>query len=1126
MKNLINILLVVMAVMTTASCTDALTEIEANLPQPGTRTPEYFIPVDGGTVDIYFNDESVIRTDHRFIVNTEDTIRVAGQEGIEATEALRKVAEDTLTFAYNYDINNEVTVEGLTMPFTYEGVSYEIPCGVELTVLGHHNVVESSSEPAFYELSETDYILSYGELELAGATQVFVVEEGYVSPTVDHIDWAYRHIAFQRNAGLKDNVVSVLCNNVAEFAEVMSDGSRQNVKKAGYIVNNLLSLSVPTLSETEIAELDGTTVEFIDGIVELAGKELSCKWLSASIEDEVVYQDKNYAEEITPCTVTARTISFNKNAATIVFYDEDEADYAELTISIDGTPVPVYDRTEWSYRHIAFQRQATLVDGVVNVFCDNAADFVEIYTDSSEHNAETVDYVVLNRFTANIPVITVDNLNEVVGKTFVFANGVANVVNQQVTLRAISSAIEGKVEYRGKDYTEEIIPCEVEPKTITFNSTSEATVVFYDEKASDYAELVLAVTVKESTEVLERTEESYIHKAFRRNASVSGSNFAVVCDNEAVFTDVYSKGTTITENVDYTVVNNFRYSVPEIFVGTAESVVGKTFSFNAGKAVVEGYNVSVNFVSREISDIMHNGKNYSNNTPKCEVEVVSITFTSTTGAEITCIHNNETVIATITVKVVENTVAKVDWAHRHEAFRREATMSNNTINVFCDNVADFVQVMSDSSRQNEESVDYVVVNRFTASVPEIQATADDGVVGNTYNFNNGEVTVCGTRISAQHISAEVEGSVMYQGTDYASEITPCEAAARTITFTSASEAVIRFYNEDSKDYAEATISVIVVPYEEPVTVVDVARAYQHVAFRSNAVVANNTISVVCDNEAVQTTTMSDGTSSKATANYTWTNRFLYSMPSIPASVKGQSFRFNAGTAVVEGYNVTVNFSSREVSAIVFNGTDYRSEAPVCQVNVATITFGEGSATITFEHDNETISATIPVNYIEAEIISGEIMGMWITDAYQGRSLMSTDLHILARNNDGSYTVYSRGVNETSFTTTQLTASEGQSILSSGRSIAWVWTGASWVIGTMYYETSSDADLGYRIDYYDLAGGLALRLGVMEGTINGEPFPEPLKATGIAEKKATGIAENGVWSINYNGSVNYFIGSIL
>ncbi len=637
-------MVVVMVAM--SGCTESYLDLEEKNSQPSDRIPEYFIPVNGETVDVYFDDESVIRTDHVFSVIAEDTIRVSGTEGIEAAEALRKVAEETLYFAYNHNINNEVVVEGLTMSFIYEGVSYELPCGVELTLSGSHRIVESSSEPAFYELSETDYILSYGELELAGDTQVFVVEEGYVPPTVDHVDWAHRHVSFQR----------------------------------------------------------------------------------------------------------------------------------------------------------------------------------------------------------------------------------------------------------------------------------------------------------------------------------------------------------------------------------------------------------------------------------------------------------------------------------------EATVSNNIINVFCDNVADFVQVMSDNSHRNAESVDYIVRNRFSFSAPEIRATAEDAVVGNTYNFVNGVVTVCGVRVSAQHLSAEVEGSVMYQGEDYASEITPCEAAARTITFTSASEAVIRLYDEDRNDYAEATVPATVTPYEEPVTVVDVLRAYQHVAFRSNAVVANNTISVVCDNVATQTTTMSNGTTTEATADYTVANNFVYSLPALPASVKGRSFQFNAGTAVVEGYNVTVNFSSREVSAIMFNGNDYRSEAPVCEVIATTITFGEGSATITFEHDNENISATVPVNYIEAEIIKGEIVGMWITDAYQGRSLRSTDLHILARNNDGSYTVYSRGVNENNFTTTQLTASEGQYILNSGFPVAWAYrTDGSRMLSVVDYIQSSKENTGYVIDYLNFNGQVLIALGDAEAALNGVPFAEPLKATGSAE--------NGTWTISYNGTTNYFVGTI-
>ena len=630
--------------MTMSACSKSDLNLEAIAPQPEDRIPEYFIPVNGETVDVVFDDESVIRTDHRFQVIAEDTIRVAGETGIEAAEALVKVAAEEVEYLYNHDIVNTVSVEGLTMQFTYEGEEYTLPCGVELTLSGSHRIVESSSEPAFYELSETDYVLSYGELELAGDTQVFVVEEGYVPPTVDHVDWAHRHIAFQREAQLSNN---------------------------------------------------------------------------------------------------------------------------------------------------------------------------------------------------------------------------------------------------------------------------------------------------------------------------------------------------------------------------------------------------------------------------------------------------------------------------------------NIVSVFCKHVAEFVQVMSDGSRQNEESVDFDVLHKFFVSVPEIRVTADDEIVGKTYYFVNGEADVNGAIIFARRLSSKVEGEVMYQGTDYAGELTTDEAAAQTVTVVSTKEAVIRFYDEDREDYAEVTIPVTVTPV---VTVVDVLRDYRHVIVRPQAVVANNTISVVCDNVATQTTTMSDGTFSKVSTNYTWTNRFVYNIPALPASVKGQTFRFNAGTADVVGYDVTVYLSSREVSAIMFDGTDYRSEAPVCEIVVTTITFGENSATIIFEHDGETISAEIPVNYIEAEIVNGEIKGMWITDAYQGRTLTSTDLHILARNNNGSYTVYSRGVNETSFTTSPLTATEGQYILDSGMPLAWVYTtGGSRMLSVVDYIQSSKENTGYVIDYLNFNGQVLIALGDAEAALNGEPFAEPLKATGSAE--------NGTWTISYNGTTNYFVGTI-
>ena len=629
------------AAMTMSACSESMLDLESVTPQPSQEEPVGFHIKDINLVDVVLTDNSLLENvEHPgFGVNAEDTIRKAGTEGIKAAEPLRKVAEETLTFAYNYDINNKVVVEGLTMQFIYEGKEYTIPCLDELTVSGSHEVIETSSEPAFYELSKTDYVLSYGELELAGDTQVFVVEEGYVPPTVDHVDCKDRHIAFVREAQLSNNnIVSVFCKHVAEFAQMMSDGSRQN----------------------------------------------------------------------------------------------------------------------------------------------------------------------------------------------------------------------------------------------------------------------------------------------------------------------------------------------------------------------------------------------------------------------------------------------------------------------------------------EESVDFNVVHEFFVSVSEIRVTADDEIVGKTYYFVNGEADVNGSKVFARHLSSKVEGKVMYQGTDYAGELTTGEAAAQTITFVSTEEAVIRFYDEDREDYAQLTIRVSITP---EVTVTDVARDYHHVIVRPQAVVANNTISVLCDNVAVQTTTMSDGTFSKVSTNYTWTNRFVYNIPVLPASVKGQTFRFNAGTADVVGYDVTVYLSSREVSAIMFDGTDYRSEAPVCEIVVTTITFGENSATITFEHDGETVSVTIPVKYIEAEIISGKIVGMWITDSYNlNCQYVSTDLHILAENN-GAYVAYSRGVNGTDWTVTNLSAADGQSILSSGRAMAWAQPGR---IGTVSAVKSSKDNTGYIITYYFPDGAAANIMGDAEAALNGNPFTDPVKATGSAE--------NGMWTISYNGVVNYFVGT--
>ncbi len=943
------------AILAISGCGKSLLIEEAQMPEPPVQKgPIGYVPVGEGLVDVIFDDGSKEEVEWKFNLEAQDTINVAGTEPIKAAEELAKQAEDSLSFAYNYGISNTVKAN-IVVEYRYNGESYKLRClePEMMTVNGSHSTKEEETTPAYYELSETVYTLNFSGIELASATQLFEVEEGYVPPVFERVEWSYAHEAFRRAAGVAEGIITVVCDNIADFADIYSDGSKQNVEEVDYTVSNKFDFNAPAMKVDELSTVVGKTFTFSDGTVNVAGQTVSAVWKSAAVDGKVMHNGKDYASEITPCKVEAKTITFvSANQAVVKFYDKDANDYAEATVAVSvSEKEATFERVEWSYAHEAFRRAAGVAEGIITVVCDNIADFADIYSDGSKQNVEEVDYTVSNKFDFNAPAMKVDELSTVVGKTFTFSDGTVNVAGQTVSAVWKSAAVDGKVMHNGKDYASEITPCKVEAKTITFVSANQAVVKFYDKDANDYAEATVAVTIEENRKLVS-VDDSYNHVAFRRNAEVSGAVIAVTCDNKASFVDNYSDNTTESENVNYTIVNNFSYVVPTIITNNIANLLGKSFSFNAGTAAIEGVNVSINFVRREVSAIMHNGKDYRSNAPQCEV------------------------------------------------------------------------------------------------------------------------------------------------------------VAKTITITSATTAVVRFYDKNAADYAEAILPITV---EEQATVVDVERSYAHIAFDQNAVVANNTISVICNNKATQTKIWSNGTSSEADVNYTVTNRFVYTMPSMPVSAKGQSFRFNAGTAVVEGRNVNVNFSSREVSAIMFDGVDYRAEAPVCEVNVATITFGEGTATITFEEGNETIVAVVPVDYLEAEVIGGEIVGAWITDSYQGRTYVSTDLHILAKQADGSYVAYSRNVNETSFTTTALTASEGQGVLSSGRAMAWAVPGT---LGSVSYVESDKASTGYVIMYYYLNGSGANILGDAEAALNGKPFAEPVKAIGAVA--------DGMWSISYNGTTYYFI----
>ena len=571
--------------------------------------------------------------------------------------------------------------------------------------------------------------------------------------------------------------------------------------------------------------------------------------------------------------------------------------------------------------------------------------------------------------------------------------------------------------------------------------------------------------------------------------------------------------------------------------GTEPISPADELSKKAAEELSFAYNYGINNVVKAniVVDYVYNGKSYQLNC--LEPELLTVNGSHSTKEEVTSpayYELSETVysldfsgieLASATqVFVVEEgyvppTLERVEWDYAHKNYRREATGAGTVLTVVCDNIANFADIYSDGSKKNVEEVSYTVSNKFDFNAPVLKVDELSTVVGRTFTFSNGVVTVAGQTVSAVWKSVAVDGKVMHGGKDYASEITPCKVEAKTITFVSASEAVVKFYDNNAADYAEATVAVTI---EENRRLLSTDDSYAHITFRRNAEVSGAVIAVTCDNKASFVDNYSDGTTENENVDYNVVNNFSYVVPTFVvnniANLLGKSYNFNAGTAVVEGVNVVINFTNRQVSAIMHNGKDYRSNAPVCEVVPVSITItSKETAVIRFEDRNNSSDyseAVISINILEAEDLNGEVLGAWITDAYQARTLTSTDLHVLT-NNNGVYTVYSRPVNSTAWTATEISSVNAMTLLEADKAPAWVWNGNSYEIGVLSYERVPKASTGYIIKYYNFGGVLMNILGDAEAAFNGKPFAEPLKAVGSANS-------DGMWSISYNGFTYYFI----
>ena len=765
---------------------------------------------------------------------------------------------------------------------------------------------------------------------------------------------------------------------------------------------------------------------------------------------------------------------------------------------------PVETGVDFSYDHLQWNRKGSLENGLGLLTCRNEAHFSTLMSDESRKNELDVEYTSAQPFVINIPVLEVGDPSEIIGKTYSFVNGVATIEGYKLSVEAGAPYIVGKVIYREKDYVGQITPCATVIRTITFTSSTSAVLRFWKDDVKDYAEIEIAVKVIKITASFVRTEWTYGHVSYVREASMANGAVTVVCNNNANFRDLYSDGSYKNEEtVAYRCNNYFTFNAPAMEVKNLNSVVGKTYSFVNGVANVEGYNVRMVWISAQVVDkVMHNAKNYASEIHACQLSARTLTVTSATSGIIRFYKDDATDYAelrvSLSIKEEEKPIVfeRTIWDYKHISWVRNATVSGNTITVVCNNTADFVDIYSDGSKRNQESVAYNCNNYFTYNAPAMEVENVNSVIGKTYNFVNGVATVEGYAVRVNWNSAKVAGNVMHNSKNYANEITPCKATAKTLTITSNSTAVVRFYDTNSNDYAEATI---VISLKETVRLVEIARTYVHDAFRSNAVVNGINIAVICDNHANFVKKYSNGTQDAAVkVAYTVTNNFSVSTLAFTVESKseivGKTYNFNNGTTVIAGKTVNVAFSNRKVSDVMFEGVNYKNEAPACAAEVKTIRINDGSAIISFEEDGEVITAIVPCTVTETEkpSIPGKIICGFATDSYhvgsQGVSVREgTYIHILAEYN-GVYTIYSKRAGADEWGKKTVVSADA----AAKRPFAFI-TDAMDTVG--YISTAKEYESGsYVIVYNDFSGNVYRTIGKTSSTISGQPNRNPVRGT--------------------------------
>jgi hypothetical protein len=344
--------------------------------------------------------------------------------------------------------------------------------------------------------------------------------------------------------------------------------------------------------------------------------------------------------------------------------------------------------------------------------------------------------------------------------------------------------------------------------------------------------------------------------------------------------------------------------------------------------------------------------------------------------------------------------------HRHDSVYA-GQAKNNVLPIFCANRQLFAQKSEGGILRDSVWVPFECLNAFVLDFSEVK-TNDFGNMKKVYTFDaNGCITVNGIEQKVTHAdSASVVGSIVYNGVEYTDSLHVCWYDPKTLTIVSTDSADIMFQHREKLDMINIRVGF---PTTE-VTIREILRRFWHTIFPKEASVVKENIYINHQDKAEFKPILSDNSIGVAdTVNYGLKHTFKYSLKKfVSLDLKGQTVTFQTEGNNYKAEELSLSLVSLHIDPIMYQGHDYADEADSCELIPQTAYYSEKNVVITFTHDNETVTATVPVSYnyiVKYELVGEPVHKNWNGVTGNGNTFNITcDNYVVVRQvfADGTY----------------------------------------------------------------------------------------------------------------------------